>query len=292
MAFETIETSRRKGEPVTLYLFIAGGAEEDGPLALTYAYTDAEQEITHGAFTYESVPALRDSVTASGTLDKVALSVRLPRDIGFATEYRVWPPAQVTTLIIRQGHLSDTDSPPEFLVVWSGRVLSVGREGDECVVTGEPISSSMRRPGLRRHYQLGCPHVLYSQGEGMCNASEAAGTVLGTVVAVSGIFVQLSPGWNGAAPAVKFIEGMIKWTNADGQIEARKILSVTGDTLAVGGLLRDLTASMIISVIIGCNHLQGAGGDCSDVHNNIQNFGGCPWIPVKNPIGFGQNQYY
>jgi hypothetical protein len=31
--------------------------------------------------------------------------------------------------------------------------------------------------------------------------------------------------------------------------------------------------------------------DCQDVFNNILNHGGCPWIPLKNPIG-NRNQYY
>lgn len=297
MSFETVEISRRRGEPVTLYLFIYGGSEGDSPAPLHYAYTDAEEAITHEGFTYQPVPVMRDSINSTGNLDKSALPVRFPRNIEFAEQFRVYPPPQVTTLIIRQGHLSDPDSPQEFLVCWSGKVLAVGREGDECIISGEPISSSMRRPGLRRHYQLGCPHVLYSQGTGMCNASEAAATVSATVASKSGTSVTLNSGWEGSFDPAKFTEGMVKWTNDDGQVEVRKILSVSGDTLLLGGLLRDLEASDTVSVILGCNHLMD---DCENLHvnanspgdSNIQNFGGCPWIPLKNPIGFGKNQYY
>lgn len=291
MTFNAIETSRRLGEPVTLFLFIYGGEEGDSPEPLYFGYTDAEQAIVEDGMVYMPVPISRTSINASGTLDKSTLTIRMPRNIEVSEEFRVWPPTQVMTLIIRQGHMSDSDSPREFLVCWSGKVLSVGREGDECVITGEPVSSSLRRPGLRRHYQLGCPHVLYSQGVGMCNASEAAATVSATVASVSGTSIVLNNGWNGAFAAAKFIEGMVKWANANGQIEARRILSVSGNTLSLGGLLRDLTVSATISVILGCNHRQGAGGDCSELHNNILNFGGCPWIPTKNPIGF-RNQFY
>lgn len=288
MSFEPIEISRRQGQPVTLFRFVYGGEEGDSPEPLSFAYTDAEQEITYDGVVYEPKPVLRDSISASGTLDKSTLSIRMPRDIEVMEEFRVWPPTQPMVLIIRQGHASDPDSPPEFLVCWAGRVLSVGREYDECVVTGEPVSSSLRRPGLRRHYQIGCPHALYFQGIGMCNASEAAATVSATVASVSGTSVVLNSGWNGAFVAAKFIEGMVKWSNAEGQIEARKILSVSGNTLMLGGLLRDLEASDTVSVILGCNHQMD---DCQNLHNNIHNFGGCPWIPVKNPIGF-RNQYY
>ncbi|ASY68907.1 phage BR0599 family protein [Sinorhizobium fredii] len=285
MSFSGIETSRQRGAPVTLYLFVYGGAEGDSPPPQAFAYTDAEQDITYEGFTYVPKPITRDNVNSSGTLDKSTLQIRMPRDIELAEEFRVYPPAQVMSLIIRQGHLSDPDSPREFLVCWSGRVLSVGREGDECVIAGEPVSSSLRRPGLRRNYQLGCPHVLYGA---QCQASEAAATVTATVASISGTSITLNAGWDGAFDAAKFTEGLVKWTNDTGGIEIRKILSVSGDTLSLGGLLRDLNASDTVSVILGCNHQMG---DCRDLHDNIHNFGGCPWIPTKNPIGFRNNYY-
>ena len=123
----------------------------------------------------------------------------------------------------------------------------------------------------------------------MCNANKVAATVSGTVASVSSNTLVLNSGWNGAVSVSKWVDGLVEWTNAEGQTEVRRILSVTGDTLTLGGLLRDLEAAMVVSVIFGCNHQQT---DCGDLHNNIQNFGGCPWIPVKNPIGFGQNQFY
>lgn len=292
MTFTLLETSRRQGQPVNLYLFIFGGEEGDSPAPLYFGYTDAEQQIVDNGFTYEPVPVMRERIHSTGSLDKGGLPLRLPRDIEFAERFRVYPPSQVVTLIIRQGHLSDLPTP-QFLVCWSGRVLSVGREGDQCVIVGEPISSSLRRPGLRRHYQIGCPHVLYSQGEGLCNANEAAATVTATVDSVSTTSVTLVAGWEGAFAAVKFVEGMLKWLNDDSQIEIRKILSISGNVLSLGGFTRDLLAAMSVSVVLGCNHRKDAtdDGDCLPLHNNIQNYGGCDWIPIKNPIGY-RNQYY
>lgn len=292
MTFTLYETSRRLGKPVNLYLFIFGGEEGDSPAPLYFGYTDAEQEIVYDGFTYEPIPIMRERINSTGNLDKSALPFRMPRDVEFAERFRVYPPPQVVTLIVRQGHLSDLPSP-EFLVCWTGRVLSVGREGDQCIITGEPVSSSLRRPGLRRHYQIGCPHVLYSQGEGQCNANEAAATVTATVASVSGTTATLVAGWEGSFTPAKFAEGMFKWQNDDDQTEIRKILSVSGNVLSLGGVLRDLVAAMSVSVVLGCNHRKDTtdDGDCLTLHNNIQNYGGCDWIPVKNPIGF-RNQFY
>ncbi len=288
MTFASKETSRYRGEPVSLYLFTYGAGTS------RFAYTDGEQTVTYddgvtGDVEYVPATITRDNVVASGSLDKSSLSIRMSRDSDIASEFRVYPPTQVMTLVIRQGHLSDADG--EFLVVWSGRVLSVGREGEECVITGEPISSSLRRPGLRQHYQIGCPRVLYGTA---CGASEAAATVSATIASISGLSITLTAGWEGAFAPAKFLEGMVKWANSRGEIETRKILRVTGNVLLLGGYLRDLAATDTVSVVLGCNHQHtapGLGGDCGDLHNNDQNFGGCKWIPVKNPIGF-RNQYY
>lgn len=291
MSFDALENSRYRGKPATLYLFIYGGSAGDSPPPNYFGYTDAEQQIVYGGFTYEPLPVMRDNVVSSGTLDRSALTIRMPRDAEISEEFRVYPPAQVMSLIIRQGHLGD--SPLEFLVVWSGNVLSVGREGSECVLSCEPISSSLRRPGLRRHYQFGCPHVLYGAA---CKADKTTKTVSTTVSSTSNTSVTLPGGWNGSIDAAKFVEGFAEWTNDAGGLEKRKVLSVTGNVLLLGGLLRDLTDGHAINVIAGCNHLMS---DCGGFHtnsvgggSNIQNFGGCPWIPLNNPVGYGLNQYY
>jgi hypothetical protein len=279
MAFAPLEESRQKALPVTLYQFIYDTAP------LTYfAITDAEQAIVNAGVTYDPVPAMRDAIVSSGSLDRTTIAVRMPRDIEFSEKFRVYPPTVPVTLIIRQGHLSDTPTP-EFLVVWSGRVLSVGREGDECVVSCEPVSSSLRRPGLRRNYQLGCPHVLYGTE---CKANRAAATRTSTVASIAGTTATVGSGWNAGTDPAKFNEGVFEWTNDDGGTEKRKILSVSGNTFALGGLLRDLDVGDPVNIILGCNHQMS---DCENLFNNIQNHGGCPWIPLKNPIGYRNNYY-
>lgn len=279
MAFAPIETSRQKGMPVTLYEFIYDAT----PLSY-FAITDAEAEIVEDGITYAPTPAIRDAVVSSGSLDRSTLAIRMPRDVEFSEKFRVYPPTQPVTLIIRQGHMSDTPAP-EFLVVWSGRVLSVGREGDECVVSCEPVSSSLRRPGLRRNYQLGCPHVLYGDE---CKANRAASTTTSTVASISGTSATLNAGWNGSFDPTKFREGIMEWVNDDGGTEKRKILSISGNTLALGGLLRDLDVGDPVSTVLGCNHQMD---DCQFLFNNILNHGGCPWIPINNPVGYRNNYY-
>lgn len=254
--------------------------------AQVYAYTDAERPFEYRGVTYQPLPIKLGEISSTGKLDKSLLEVRIPRDAAITDEFRIYPPSQPITLIIKQGQRTDPDE--EFLAVWSGRVLASAREGNESVLSCEPLSSSMRRPGLRRNYQLGCPYVLYGDG---CRANKAAAT---RTVAVSsadqtGMTITLPDGWEGSFNPAKFNGGMVEWDTAEGTKEIRKILRRSGDTLSLSGYLRGLEAGDTVRVILGCNHQTS---DCLNLHDNIHNYGGFPSIPITNPLGAGTNNFY
>lgn len=258
----------------------------DDPVGKTphYAYTDAERPFTFRGITYQPIPIRCGNVNASGKLDKSLFEVRVPRSAPITDLFRAYPPSQPISLILRQGHINDPDD--EFLAVWTGRVLSSSREDNETVFACEPTSSSLRRPGLRRNYQIGCPYVLYGAG---CFANKAAATRTATISSMTPTSVTLASGWNGSHAVGKFAQGMVEWETSEGTKEIRSILRVNGNTLTLSGLLRGLAPAMPISVILGCNHQTS---DCINLHNNIHNYGGCPTIPLKNPLSAGVNNFY
>ena len=269
MSFAELEESRQDGVPANLYLFRFGTS----PNAF-HAYTDADLPIVFEGITYEPVPISRTAVSASGTLDKSALTVTTPINTGVAELFRVYPPAQVITLIIRHGHVGDA----EFLVHWSGRVLSSEREGSEINFTCEPIGTSMRRSGLRRHYQLGCPHVLYGP---RCKANKVLATIERETLTVAGNLVNFALGWNGATSPSKYLGGLLEWDGPNG-MEARTILRIIDNIqLYLSGPTTGLTPNTMVRIVLGCNHQMS---DCQTVHANIHNYGGQPYIPTKNPI--------
>lgn len=280
MAFGTYQSSRRRGRPVDLFLFTYGPDPAD-----YYAYTDHEQQIVFGGITYIPATIGRDGIKASGTLDKSQMTVSTSVDTEVAELFRVYPPSRIVTLVIREGHLNDPDA--DYPVIWAGRVLSCSRDDGEAALTCEPISTSMRRAMLRRNYQYGCPLVLYGRG---CKADKEAAKVTAVVVDATGTTLTLPPDWTTVDLKPKFRAGYLEWTGADGRKEIRTILAVdTGtDQLRVSGLLRDLDPGANVDLFLGCNHLMT---DCKDLHNNILNFGGCPWIPTKSPFGTTNNYY-
>jgi hypothetical protein len=289
MAYADYASSRDGGQPIQLFLFRYGeGATE------YYGYTDHIEQlvVTHaapiGERTYEPVPIQRSNIESNGTLDKSAL--RLNTDIGtdLAELFRVYPPANVVSLTIFEGHLDDPDE--EFVVTWAGRLVAAGRKHSELALSGEPVSTSLRRPGLRATYGHGCRHVLYGP---RCQANKAAATVSSTVASIDGATITLASGWEGAFDPAKFLRGMVEWQTVGGSTDRRMIIRVSGDTLSLSGLPTGLSVSDPIDVVLGCNHKAYAeeGGDCQPLHDNIVNFGGCRWIPLQNPIGQFNNYY-
>lgn len=284
MTFAAREESRTLGQPVALYHFQYG--EGSGQY---FGYTDAEQAIGHGGKTYVPIPITMGSVKSSGAPDKQSIEVRTPQTADLAELFRLHPPSQVVTLVRREGHIGDPDA--QFLVTWTGRVLGHKRVDDEAIYTVESLGTAMRRTLLRRHYMYGCPHVLYGPE---CQASKGAATVSKTALAVNGATVTLASNWAADALKEKYVGGLVEWTGLSGMKETRSILKIKGadkDQLLLDGLAKDMVAGMSIDVVLGCNHQAGLNDDCIQLHDNILNFGGQPWIPTKNPIGL-KNTFY
>lgn len=288
MSFGIRESSRSLGEPISLF-FVRYGETPDA----YFAYTDAEQIVTIqfdpdlGDVSFLPVPISFGEITASGSLDKASVEMRMPQNTPLADLFKLHPPSQVITLKVFQGHGDEDD----YKVAWIGRILGGGREENEAVYTCEPVSTSMKRPGLRRNYQYQCPHVLYGP---QCQANRAAATISRAVTAVAGALVSI--GGTFANPD-NYNGGIASWTTPDGRLEERTIVKrADTTTLIMSGVVVGLVVGQQIQLAFGCDHrLELAGntltGDCIDLHNNVLNYGGDLWIPLKNPIGIVNNFY-
>lgn len=267
--FDFITKSRFFGRPIELYEFVYGDSASD-----KYFFTDADYPIVNGSDTFLPVPISRSTSDNSGTLDKSTLEIRLQRDNPVAELFRVYPPNRAVTLTVFQGEAEDTDG--QWKALWTGRVLAVGWEGSEAKMACEPISTAMRRVGLRRNYQYMCPHVLYGPKCGKSKTNVAVSVIGSTsrTVTVSGSLGTVD----------HFIGGVFEWTDTNGVHQSRTIVSATliqgsGVLLRVNGLILGLGVSATMAK--GCQHTLSF---CTDVHNNPHAFGGQPWIPLKNPV--------
>lgn len=269
MSFESHEQSEDLGAPYELYEFVYGDTGES-----VYRYTNFDRDIDKMGQKWFARPISREAYKTSGKTDKSSLTIRLPVDTDLAALFTDYPPTQVVRVTIRAGHVDDPQN--ELLVIWVGRILSTAKEGNQAVLTCDNTIISMKRPGLRRNWQYACPYLVYGI---QCGAVQTPLTATVDQVTTSGIV--LMAGWHGEYPPEKFKGGMLRWRGPHGW-EYRTIRDATAEgALAFIGPIRNIEPGMSISVILGCNQTKE---DCANVHNNINNFGGDPWIPLKNPV--------
>lgn len=270
MAYGDIETSAYGGEPIELIRFDAGVAPED-----VFCYTNAEKTFVYQNDVYEPVAVTHDEIKTSGDFNAADFSITMQLNTEVAEIFRVYPPAYVVTVTIMEGHANDPDL--DFRVKYVGRVLNCSRDGSEVVLSCESTITSLQRPALRRNYQRMCPHALYGPE---CRAPKTPFNVSVVELQAYNVIVLSDPG----VPWSQFMGGTIEHTGPTGRREIFQILEMSGSgAVRLGGTPIYLEVGGVVSLFRGCDHTMGAGG-CA-MHDNILNYGGQPWIPLKNPMG-------
>lgn len=270
--------SRSQSATVELYQFIYGEGAND-----VYTFTNSEQPITYGDFTYAPLAISHDNIKSEGRPTGNELKITVPRSSSIAGHFRGVIPRRVIFIRIYQGDIphstdhSTLSDNASFDAIYFGRVTEASPRNSETVMTCNTAGMGMKRPGLTRNYQRQCAFVLYGE---RCQASRAAATQAATVATISGETVTLTSGWEGSRSQADFIGGIFEWTGTHGT-EYRAILNCDGDTVTLDGYAPDLEAGDSVNMILGCNRTMGA---CTALHNNILNFGGEPYIPLENPV--------
>jgi hypothetical protein len=263
MTFNTYDRDRERGAPVDLYEFICGPT--------SYLYTNADAPILG----YTPIPIQRQALKTNGKFEKTNLQIRVPVDTPLSETFLPYPPPYVVKFVLRQVHLTDPDSQP--LVVWSGRIISSGRERNEAVLTADSTILSFKRPGLRRNFQHGCPLLLFGN---LCRANkESFKKVIDVAEMLDGKII-VDAAWPLPWTHDKFRGGTLQWTSDLGT-ETRTIIATTPTSFTVGGALRGVDIGTRLNLYLGCRHDMD---DCRATFNNINNYGGQPWIPFKNPV--------
>lgn len=277
---DIIETSDALGEPIELYRFSYGPG-----FGTVITYTDADFEVSHDNLIWTPAVGIeRDAITASQSLDKAELEVSIAEDAEIAELFRDYPPSDVVGLSIFRCHWdADAGAITTPMAVWVGRVLSCRRDGYVATLRGEPAVTSLRRVGLRRHFQYMCSHVLYGSA---CGANRVDHTTATTIlssdlrtVTVSGHVSDQHKG------------GLLSWQPLGLPVERRTVLQISRQTdaggapfsvLTLAGSPRNIQDNMAGELAKGCRHTIA---DCRTVFANAPNFGGMPYIPVENPHG-------
>lgn len=268
MTFDAHEQSVHGGGPVELYEF--------SYLPLSWFYTSADEPVTLGAQTYSAAKLQRDPLDETAELNRQTLRLTVARDLPIAELFLLGTPARAIQLTAKRLHRDDIDA--ETRIFWVGRIMDCEWSELTATLVGEPLSTAIRRPALRRHYQRNCPHVLYRV---RCGAQESTYRLTTVISLVSGVtltaaaFAAQVDGW--------YAGGFVEWDDPDGIVHRRYIVDHTGANVTLAQPIPGLAAGATVRAWPGCDHTLAT---CNAKFNNAANFGGFPWIPTsKNPMG-------
>lgn len=265
MSYESKELSEDLGSPIELYEF------QYGPV--TYRYTSADEDIeVAGVGTYLSLPCGRQKIENNQDSGKTPVTFTISRKAEITDFFVASPPTTIIEFTVRRFHYGDS----ERIIYWFGRVVNVKYYEDTVEFRCESIQTSMKRPALRRFYQLQCPHVLYGTE---CAVQENLFQINTFVESVSGLNIT------SAAFALKpdqYYRGGYIAISAAPTSEYRFITSHVGNTITINLPSHKLFPGTPLTVSPGCDHTLTT---CKDKFNNLSNYGGFPFIPTKNPMG-------
>lgn len=266
MTFSTYELSVDQGEPVLLFDYTVG--------TVHWRYTSADRPITVSGHVYTPLAISAGNIVQGQEIRQKTLKVTLPRDADIVTQLQTYPPSTDLGLTVFALHYNDPDA--QAIVAWIGRVKSQMQKASIVEQACEPAFTGIQTAGLRRRWQINCPHVLYAVGS--CNLAAAPQKVVATLTAASGFTVSsaafvLSGG-------LSFAGGYLEWLSGRGYFERRTIDSVSLTTLTLAYGSPDLVAGLEVNAYPGCRH---NSDDCT-AFGNILNYGGALYIPLKNPM--------
>jgi len=259
MSYTAIEQSSSSGHPLYLFRFSLGES--------LWLYTSADHKVVKEEEEYIPVYIKGGKITRTGDIKKNNIDIEMASTNPVALCFLPGWTGGIMSITVYRHHYEDN----EFSVQWKGRVVSCKWSGSSARLNCESTFTIFQRAGLRRVYQPGCPHVLYGPG---CNVNSASYRVAGTVAAASGKTVTItglsgySAGW--------FAGGIVKFGN-----DRRLIIWNSGNNLSVLDAIPNLIVGSAVELWPGCARDMGT---CLSKFNNLDNFGGLPFLPNRNPF--------
>lgn len=259
MSYTTYEKSDYSGHPLELYKFVQGDN--------SWLYTSADHEISWGDDTYSPVYISRNGFTKVGDARKSTLSIEMAAQNDVALLFRTGWLTETLLITIYRHHANDD----EYSMLWKGRVTACKWAGSTATLTSDSASTLFKRSGLRRVYQTGCPHVLFSSACGLTSTdwqvSATVSAVDSTEITVTGID-DYGDGY--------FLGGMIQ--SGD---DLRLITVHASGVITMIDTISDIAEGDTITLWPGCLRTVNA---CTNKFDNLDNYGGLPYLPDDDPF--------
>jgi uncharacterized phage protein (TIGR02218 family) len=260
--------------PVELYRFTID--------ASVWTWTSGDQSIDYNGETYTPEPIGRSAMEQGQEINRANIKVTVPRTNAIAVLYLTTIPDWPASLTIYR-QIGAT-----ILAYWKGRIAGASATGSEVTLECESAFSSLRRTGLRARYQTKCRHALYHRGCGLNIDDWKTSGTIDTHDGTELIIPEAAALANGyfTNGIVRDPNGLMRWIsrhNGSTLMLTRPFQNMDADIAAAGYGLSygKFYGGYGVTLHPGCDRTKET---CKDRFNNIENHGGFPWIPGRNPF--------
>lgn len=263
--FPTLTASREQSQPIELFEFLISTD--------SFFYTSSDEQVTAGGRTWTPVEGMQVSDVIVSD-DDVAndCEVDLPIDDPLVELYRNLPPGATSEANYYRLEANDPALTP--VLAFAGTIQSI-RFNDDGTATllVRSLLASLSKTVPNHFFQLPCNHLLGGPGCGVDLASFRLNVTVATSDGLEFTASTFSSYSNGY-----FVPGDLR---IPGTLEFRRITYHVGNTIRIRIPFRDGAAlnGQTLIVTPGCNHLES---DCSEVFDNVSNYGGFLFIPTRN----------
>lgn len=266
MSFDSAERSVQDSNLADLYDLTLG--------ATVYRYTSHDTDIVFGGFTYTAISIRRGTTGVTGQDSQYELIITMAGSAAFVLDQLAGLPPMSTSCVVRRLQIDEGAA----IKIWEGECGPVAIIDDDeaefrvACTLDDPIATMV--PSAR--CQRLCNHTLYDE---MCGLLETDHDLAATVEDASGITVTVS--------ATGVLAGKL---TSGGKIrvgaEERTIVKEVGNVLTLLApfplaTFNQLPIPVACTLIKGCKHTVTY---CRDEFDNVDNFGGFPYLDWKNPF--------
>lgn len=265
MTYAAREASVYEGNPIELYQF-----ERDDNM--TWRFTSSDSDKTYLGNVFLATPIKRNNIEVSQDVERSTLKIEMSSTEDFIQQFVSEPTFLRINVTLWRYHLDDS----QVVSLWTGRVINVEQKESTAIVVCESSQSSLRRPTLRRLYSATCPHLLYGP---VCGVDKTLYEINAIISGIDGLDITSTS--YGAFSDGYFLGGYAEYTK-NATFLRRFITNHVGDVITLNLPLYTAGIGDTLVTYPGCDHSLAT---CNNTFSNVLNYGGQPWIPVKNPLG-------
>lgn len=275
MSYSAFELSADAGCPVELYEFRVGGTTE----IYRHTSTDVAVEFLGEIFTPYFIE--RENINLDPSQ---SLTVNTDKNHPIAAKMIGFPNGALIHLTIRRFHSEDLLP----VIAWRGRVKSAQFTDNRVKLICDPKRKSLKKAALRVSYSANCPYILYGAE---CGVNKDAFKVT-KIITTAGTNFPIKPKEFHIPSDVTqpvFPDGYLRGglvrrvLTDDWRMITDNAQESTFNTqfIYIIAPFQGLAAGETVELYPGCDLSLNT---CKTKFNNLNNFGGFPFVPTKNPF--------